>query len=514
VTAADESRAATGGSRPVFLQLRELSKHFGGVQALDGVTLSVPKGSVHALVGENGAGKSTLGRIVAGALAPDGGEIRLDGTTVTFRSPREALEHGVAAIAQEPSIVPHLTVAQNVFLGTEPRNAGFIRRRRLERAYAALAESAGFDLPGGMSAGRLRTSEQQKVEILRALSRKAQLIVMDEPTAALGAHETRHLHEIVRRLAASGKTIVLISHFLREVLELADAVSVLRDGRLVKTARTAAETEASLVEAMLGRPLTSTFPPKQVPSADAPVVLSVRGLSARGVEAASFELQAGEILGLAGLVGAGRTELARAIFGAARVESGQVVLGSGAVLGRSPGRSLRAGLALIPESRKDDGLLFLRSSLENATLSRLGSLSTAGVVRRRRERRAGREVLELCGVRGASFSAPVSALSGGNQQKVLLARVLLCRPDVVIADEPTRGVDVGAKRAIYDFLAGLAGEGLGVLLISSELEEVIGLSHRVLVMRLGRLVGELAGESITEDAILAAAFGDTQEAAV
>ena len=514
MTAADESRAATGGSGPVFLELRELSKHFGGVQALDGVTLSVPKGSVHALVGENGAGKSTLGRIVAGALAPDGGEIRLDGTTVTFRSPREALEHGVAAIAQEPSIVPHLTVAQNVFLGTEPRKAGFIRRRRLERAYAALSESAGFDLPGGMSAGRLRTSEQQKVEILRALSRKAQLIVMDEPTAALGAHETRHLHEIVRRLAASGKTILLISHFLREVLELADAVSVLRDGRLVKTAPTAAETEASLVEAMLGRPLTSTFPPKQVPSADAPVVLSVRGLSAPGVEPASFELQAGEILGLAGLVGAGRTELARAIFGAARVESGEVVLGSGAVLGRSPGRSLRAGLALIPESRKDDGLLFLRSSLENATLSRLGSLSTAGVVRRRRERRAGREVLELCGVRGASFSAPVSALSGGNQQKVLLARVLLCRPDVVIADEPTRGVDVGAKRAIYDFLAGLAGEGLGVLLISSELEEVIGLSHRVLVMRLGRLVGELAGEAITEDAILAAAFGDTQEAAV
>ena len=514
MTPTDESPSATGDSAPVYLELRELSKHFGGVRALDGVTLSVPKGSVHALVGENGAGKSTLGRIVAGALAPDGGELRLDGSTVTFRSPREALEHGVAAIAQEPSIVPHLTVAQNVFLGAEPRNAGFIRRRRLERAYAALAESAGFDLPGAMSAGRLRTSEQQKIEILRAVSRNAQLIVMDEPTAALGAHETRNLHEIVRRLAASGKTIVLISHFLGEALELADAVTVLRDGRLVKTVPTADETEASLVEAMLGRPLTSTFPPKRAPAADAPVVLSVRGLSAPGVETASLDLRAGEILGLAGLVGAGRTELARAIFGAARVGSGEVVLGSGTRLGRSPSRSLRAGLALIPESRKDDGLLFLRSSLENATLSRLGSLSTAGIVRRRRERRAGRDVLERCGVRGASFSAPVSALSGGNQQKVLLARVLLCRPDVVIADEPTRGVDVGAKRAIYDFLAGLAEEGLGVLLISSELEEVIGLSHRVLVMRRGRLVSELAGEAITEDSILAAAFADAQEAAV
>jgi simple sugar transport system ATP-binding protein/ribose transport system ATP-binding protein len=504
----------TDASRPIYLELHEVSKHFGGVRALDGVTLSVPKGSVHALVGENGAGKSTLGRIVAGALAPDGGRIRLDGRDVSFRSPREALDHGVAAIAQEPSIVPHLTVAQNVFLGAEPRNAGFIRRRRLDHAYAALAESAGFDLPGGMSAGRLRTSEQQKVEILRALSRDAQLIVMDEPTAALGAQETQHLHEIVLRLARAGRTIVLISHFLGEVLELADDVTVLRDGRLVKTAPTADETEASLVEAMLGRSLTSTFPTKNVPADNAPVVLSVRGLSAPGVEAATFDLRAGEILGLAGLVGAGRTELARAIFGAARIASGEVVLGTGTPLGRNPRRSLRAGLALIPESRKDDGLLFLRSSLENATLSRLGALSTAGVVRRRRERRAGREVLERCGVRGASFSAPVSALSGGNQQKVLLARVLLCRPDVVIADEPTRGVDVGAKRAIYDFLTGLADEGLGVLLISSELEEVIGLSHRVLVMRRGRLVSELAGEAITEDAILAAAFADAQGAAV
>jgi rhamnose transport system ATP-binding protein len=510
VTAADESLAVTGDSHPVYLELRDLTKHFGGVRALESVTLAVPRGSVHALVGENGAGKSTLGRIVAGALGPDAGSITLEGRTVTFRSPREALDHGVAAIAQEPAIVPHLTVAQNVFLGAEPRHAGFIRGRRLERAYRTLAESAGFDLPGGMSAGRLRTSEQQKVEILRALSRSAQLIVMDEPTAALGAQETQHLHEIVLRLAASGKTIVLISHFLGEVLELADTVTVLRDGRVVKAAPTADETEASLVEAMLGRPLTSTFPAKAAPAADAPVVLSVRELSAPGVEAASFELRAGEILGLAGLVGAGRTELARAIFGATRADSGEVVLGSGAVLGRSPSRSLRAGLALIPESRKDDGLLFLRSSLENATLSRLGALSTAGVVRRGLERRAGSEVLERCGVRGASFSAPVSALSGGNQQKVLLARVLLCRPDVVIADEPTRGVDVGAKRAIYDFLAGLAEEGLGVLLISSELEEVIGLSHRVLVMRRGRLVRELEGEAATEDAILAAAFADAQ----
>src|SRR5262249_25902462 len=293
-----------------------------------------------------------------------------------------ALEHGVAAIAQEPSVVPHLTVAQNVFLGVEPRDGGFVRNRRLSRAYGALADSAGFDLPGATPAGRLRTAEQQKVEILRALSRDARLVVMDEPTAALGADETRHLHEIVRGLSAAGKTIVLVSHFLGEVLELADTVTVLRDGRLVKTAPTSAETEASLVEAMLGRPLTSTFPSKRLPPPEAPVVLSVRDLRGTGVDGVGLELRAGEILGLAGLVGAGRTELARAIFGAAPVESGEVVLADGGRLGRNPRRSLDAGLALIPESRKDDGLLYGRSSLENATLSRLDELSTAGVVRR------------------------------------------------------------------------------------------------------------------------------------
>jgi simple sugar transport system ATP-binding protein/ribose transport system ATP-binding protein len=495
-----------------YLELVDVARHFGGVQALRDVSLTVARGSVHALVGENGAGKSTLGRIVSGALAADAGTVLLDGREVSFRSPREALEHKVAAIAQEPSVVPHLTVAQNVFLGVEPREASFIRNRRLARAYAELAASAGFELPGAIPAGRLRTAEQQQVEILRALSRDAQLIVMDEPTAALGADETRHLHEIVRRLSAAGKTILLVSHFLREVLELADTVTVLRDGRIVKTAPTATQTEASLVEAMLGRPLTSTFPEKRPAPADAPAVLAVRDLRAPGVDGVSLELRGGEILGLAGLVGAGRTELARAVFGAARIESGHVELEGGRRLGRSPRRSLRAGLAMIPESRKDDGLLYLRSSLENATLSRLGELSTAAVVRGRRERRAGRDVLDRCGVRGASYSAPVAALSGGNQQKVLLARMLLCEPRVVIADEPTRGVDVGAKRAIYDFVAALAADGLGVLLISSELEEIVGLAHRVLVMRRGRIAAELTGDAIAESPILAAAFADTAAA--
>ena len=496
------------GPEPPYLELLDVAKHFGGVQALDRVTLAVRRGSVHALIGENGAGKSTLGRIVSGALTPDYGRILLDGTPASFRSPREALEHKVVAIAQEPAVVPQLTVAENVFLGVEPQRAWFIRRRSLKRAYAALAEAAGFDLAGGMSAGQLRTSEQQKVEILRALSRDAQLIVMDEPSAALTAPETLQLHQIIRALAAGGKTILLISHFLREVLELADTVTVLRVGALVRTAPSSQETEASLIEAMLGRPLTSTFPHRQLPPADAPLRLSVRGLSAPGVSDASFDLRAGEILGVAGLVGAGRTELARAIYGAARVHSGTAEIVSGEALGRSPRHSLAAGLVMIPESRKDDGLIFGRSVVENATLSRLDDVSSFGIVRRAFERKTARTVLDRCDVRGAAYSAPVQALSGGNQQKVLLARTLLCGPRVMIADEPTRGVDVGAKRAIYDFITSLAADGLGVLLISSELEEILGLAHRVVVMRRGRIVAEFAGEAMTEGAILAAAFAD------
>ena len=490
------------------LELQHVSKHFGGVRALDDVSVEVARGSVHAIVGENGAGKSTLGRIVAGVLSPDGGRMLLDGAPTSFGSPREALEHGVAAIAQEPALVPQLNVAENVYLGTEPRRRGFIRRRALRKAYADLAARAGFDLAGQARAGALRTAEQQKAEILRALSRNARLIVMDEPSAALSAPETAQLHDIVRSLARRETTIVLISHFLREVLELADFVTVLRDGKVVRTAPTSAETEASLVEAMLGRPLTTTFPPKQPTKTEAPVLLTVRDVHAPGVDGVSFDIRAGEIVGLAGLVGAGRTELARAIFGASRITSGVALLHSHQALGRSPRRSLDVGVAMIPESRRDQGLIYGRSVVENVTLARLGELSRLGVVNRRAERRSAARILDRCQVRGPGHAALVGALSGGNQQKVLFARMLLGEPRVLLADEPTRGVDVGAKRAIYELLVSLAEGGMGIVLISSELEEILGLAHRVLVMRAGRLVAELEGEAMTEAAILTAAFAD------
>jgi simple sugar transport system ATP-binding protein/ribose transport system ATP-binding protein len=502
-----------GGQGGAHIELRGVSKQFGGVRALDDVSLTISAGSIHALVGENGAGKSTLGKIVAGALPPDEGELLLRGEPVTFRSPREALSHGIAMIAQELAVVPRLSVAENVFLGAEPRQAGWVRRRALRRDYERLAERAGFALPAERAAGRMRPAEQQQVEILRALSRDADLIVMDEPSASLSGPDTERLHEIIRSLAASGTTILLVSHFLREVIELADSVTILRDGQLVRTRAAGEESEDSLIQGMLGRPLGAAFPPKAGLRPDAPVALSVHSLEAVGVSDASLQVREGEIVGIAGLVGAGRSELARAIFGVDRRTAGTVELSGGRAQAGGPEGSLRRGLAMIPESRKEQGLLFGRSVVENVSLSSLGAFSRAGIVQRRAERAACQEILDAWALKAENYSAPVASLSGGNQQKVLFARMLMCSPRVLIADEPTRGVDVGAKRAIYDLLVSLAQRGLGVLLISSEIEEILGLAHRVLVMRGGRIVTELEGDAITESAVLAAAFSEREDEA-
>ena len=509
----------SGHHQGVHAELRDVSKSFGGTHALEGVSLAIGHGSIHALVGENGAGKSTLGKILSGVHSPDHGQLLLAGEPVRFRSPRDAISRGVILIAQELATVPSLTVAENVFLGVEPRHAGFQNRRELRRRYTELAASVGFELDGDANVGRLRTADQQKVEILRALCRNAQLIVMDEPTAALSRPDAEALHLVVRQLARSGTTVVLVSHFLNEVLELADEVTILRDGRLVRTVPAAGQTEDSLLSAMLGRPLDAAFPPRRPVPADAPVLLSVRGLTAPGVNDVSFDLRAGEILGLAGLVGAGRTELARAVYRANRVRAGTVsVTGPADAVGMvsvtgTPRTAMRAGLAMIPESRKEQGLLPGRSVVENVTLSSLAQISRAGIVRPRPERRAVRDMLAKVDVRGGSQAAAASALSGGNQQKLLFARSLLRDPLVLIADEPTRGVDVGAKRAIYQLLASLTGRGLGVLLISSDVEEILGLAHRVLVMRAGQIAAEFSGDAATEAAILGAAFGATERGA-
>jgi ABC-type sugar transport system ATPase subunit len=493
------------------LALRGVGKWFGATRALDDVSVDISAGSVHAFVGENGAGKSTLGKIVAGVFPPDEGELILRGDRVAFRSPREALDRGIALVAQEVALVPQLTVAQNVYLGAEPRRAGFIDRGRLASAFARLGADSGFDLEAGATVGRLPIGKQQQVEILRALARDAELIVFDEPSASLSAKEVDRLHEIVRRLAASGRTVLLVSHFLPEVLALADTVTVLRDGRLVRTGSTADETEATLIAAMLGRSVGRAYPPKSLPAGDAPLALSVRELTAPGVKGVSLDVRAGEIVGLAGLIGAGRSELARAIYGAAPAEAQLVGTGDQS-LGRSPAASLAAGVALIPESRKDEGLLLRRPVRENVSLTHLHALTRLGFVRRRAERAATVDALEHARA-ATNLADPAGRLSGGNQQKLLFARALMTRPRVLLADEPTRGVDVGAKRELYELLVSIAGGGVGILLISNEIEEILGLSHRVLVMRAGRVVAEFDHDHMTEEAILAAAFGTAQATA-
>ena len=497
----------TPSGRDPHVELLGISKHFGGAQALADVTLRVTAGRVHALVGENGAGKSTLSKVCAGVITPDAGQVRVSGRDVAFRSPRDALAQGIATIAQELALVPRLTVAQNVFLGSEPRLLGWLDARALRRRYAELAVQVGFELPADVPVGQLRTADQQKVEIMRALSRGASFIIMDEPTAALSRHDTERLHGTIRSLASSGRTVLLISHFLSEVLSLADTVTILRDGRHVRTAPAAQETEASLIEGMLGRTLDSVFPAKPpLPGPEAPEVLSVTDVHAPGVRGVSLEVRAGEIVGLAGLVGAGRSELVLALSGASRVTSGHVTVAGQEADLRTPAQALHRGVVLIPESRKEQAVVPLRSVAENVTLASLPSFSRVGVVERTRERVAARDVLDRTEVRASSPRIPMASLSGGNQQKALFARALLCGPRVLIADEPTRGVDVGSRRAIYELLVEQARQGLAVLVVSSDIEEVIGLAHRVIVMRGGRVTGELTGSDMTEENVLKAAF--------
>jgi simple sugar transport system ATP-binding protein/ribose transport system ATP-binding protein len=489
------------------VELRGVSKRFGGVQALSDVDLAIESGTIHALVGENGAGKSTLGKVIAGVHRPDTGTLVVEGREVSFRSARDALADGITIIAQEPTLVPHRSVIENVYLGVEDSVGGVVNRRTLTHRFASLVEQSGIELPPQRLARTLSVADQQKAEILRAIARRVRLIVMDEPTSALTRDESERLFDLIRRLRTGGTTVVYVSHFLDEVLALGDVVTVLRDGRHIRTSPAAHETPEFLVSAMLGRSIDLTFPDKAPPGPDAPVVLSVRGLSRPPtVQEVSFEIRAGEILGLAGLVGSGRSEVARAIFAADRPAAGVVEVAGRRLKARSPRDAIRAGVVMLPEDRKSQGLLMLRSVVENVTLPHLAEVSKGGVVLRQAEIRRAEDLVRRVDVRARSSRAAVSTLSGGNQQKVLFARWLFRPPRVLIADEPTRGVDVGAKRAIYELIHALAAEGIAVLLISSEHEEVLGLAHRVLVMRSGSVVAEFDAASMSEDAVLRAAF--------
>ena len=491
------------------IRLVGISKRYSGTKALDDVSLEIEAGKVHALVGANGAGKSTLGKIVGGLVRPDDGHMEVDGRPVKYATPGDARADGIALIAQELALVPFMTVMENVFLGVEPHRRGFVTRRRMRQQYAELVSRWGFSLKRDALVGGLRTADQQKVEVLRAVASDARVIVMDEPTSSLTHVETQTLHEMIRALRERGTTIVYVSHFLDEALNLSDSVTVLRNGRLVRTASAAEETEASLVTGMFGAAVEAEHFEKPEHSA-APVVFEVEGLTRAGVlHEVSLSIREGEVVGLAGLVGSGRTELARCLAGADPVDSGTIRLDGRECRIRSPIDAIRSGIAFVPESRKEQGLFMDLSLAANTTFAHMRTVSSRfGFVRPLVERSRSRSLLQFLSVEPASPAARTGNLSGGNQQKVLFARWLFKRPRVLILDEPTRGVDVGARAAIHRLINDLAGEGAAILLISSELEEVLGLAHRVLVIRRGAIVREFAADPPLGD-VMEAAFGLT-----
>ncbi len=489
------------------VRLVSIGKRYSGTKALDDISVEVAGGTVHALVGANGAGKSTLGKILGGVVRPDEGQLFVDGRPVRYASPREARIDGIVTISQELSPMPHMSVIENIFFGIEPRRSGLVQRRKLRTQYEDLVSQWNFGLDPNAKVGALRTADVQKVEILRAVACDARVIVMDEPTSSLTSVETDTLHRMIRALRERGKTIVDVSHFLDEVLDLADTVTVLRSGRLVRTAPAAEETEESLVAGMFGVAAAAEHFDKPRGST-APVVLDVSGLHRKGVlRDISLQIRAGEIVGLAGLVGSGRSELARAITGADPVDGGTIAV-DGTVRGiRSPADAMAAGMAFLPESRKDDGLFLELSLAANTTFADLRSVASRfGVLRLTLERRKTTSLLDLTSVEPRVPSAKVATLSGGNQQKVLFARWLFRNPRVLILDEPTRGVDVAARAAIHRLINKLAADGTAVLLISSEIEEVLGLAHRVLVMRRGSITREFSADPPME-AVMEAAFG-------
>jgi len=475
-----------------LLELSHLCKAFPGVNALEDVSLTLAHGTVHALVGENGAGKSTLMKIVAGVCAPDAGELRLEGHGVHFDSPRAALAHGIAMIHQELSLMPSMSVAENIWICREPVNScGFVRRRELERRTRALLERLAVDIDPRAEVGTLSIAMRQMVEIARALSGQSRLLIMDEPTSALTERECERLFAVIRDLKSQGVGIFYITHRMEELFALADEISVLRDGRHVGGGRACDLRRDDLIRLMVGRELEVLPPP--APTAAGAVALAARGLTVAGAfRDVTFELHAGEILGVAGLVGSGRSALAAALFGLTPATSGRIEIDGAAVRIDSPGTAIAHGLALVTEDRKDTGCFLGLSVLENLEIAVLrGELVRFGLVRGAAARAACGRMASALRIKTPGLDERIENLSGGNQQKVLLGRWLLTHPRILILDEPTRGVDVGAKTEIHQLIAGLTARGAAVLMISSEMPEILALSHRVMVMHEGRITGIL-----------------------
>ncbi len=495
-----------------ILEVQQLTRTFPGVVALSGVSLALRGGEVHGLVGENGAGKSTLVKLLAGVHTPTSGQIRLEGRPVSIRHPAGAMELGIAMVHQELNLIPELSVAENIFLGREIRRLGLLRRGRMHAEARRLLEQVGCRVPPGRAVASLSIAQQQMVEIAKALSVRARVLILDEPTAVLSGAEVEGLFALIGRLTQRGVTVLYISHILPEVLRLCDRVTVLRDGQLVTTLARAQlgqgpAAETKLASLMVGRPMADHFPPRRALAGDAPVRLAVEHLWAEGgVADVSLSVRAGEIVGLAGLVGAGRTESAEALFGLRRRLGGRVTLDGKPFAPRSPREAAGAGLAYLSEDRKARGLLLDRSLEENFTLASLNRFGR-WLLRGRPLRRAAETQARAVALRARSLDQSARSLSGGNQQKVYLGRWLLTSPGVLILDEPTRGVDIGAKEEIYRLIAELAGGGTACVVISSEINELLGLCHRLAVMRGGRTVATLGPGEMTEQAVMHHAAG-------
>ncbi|GKQ41311.1 sugar ABC transporter ATP-binding protein [Streptomyces sp. A012304] len=494
-----------------LLALRGIGKSFLGVRVLDGVDLQVRPGEVHAVVGENGAGKSTLMKVVAGVHQPDEGTIEFAGAPRTFRTPREARQAGIGIVHQELTLLPERTVAQNVCLGREPLRRGLVDRRAMLSHTAGLLASIGEgSIPPDTRVGRLGVAQQQVVEIVKALALDARLLIMDEPTAALADHEVDQLYALVRRLQERGIGVLYVSHRLKEVFDLSSRITVLKDGRAVATLDTADTSADQLVRHMVGRELSSYYPAPAKPQELGPVRLTVRDGGNRKLRGIDLRLRAGEVLGVGGLQGSGRSALARALFGAAPFSTGQVTVDGAPVRLRSPRAAIRAGIAYVSEDRKGEGIVAGQSVLDNALLA--GRAVRPGRLGRGARTARVRELLAAVELRAAGEDQEIRFLSGGNQQKVVLARWLALAPRILLFDEPTRGIDVGAKSAIHDLVRRLARDGAAVLMVSSELPELLGMSDRIIVMRDGRIAGELPAGASEED-VVALAVGTAREAA-
>ena len=490
------------------LEVRNISKAFPNVQALEDISLDIRPGEILAFMGENGAGKSTLLKIINGDYRADSGTISMDGKTLSFSNPKQAHDAGIRVIYQEPEIVPGVDVPENIWIGELPKRFGLLDRRTLNEKTQSQLKEYGFEsvLPIHLMGEELSSAQRQIVEIMRALKTGVNVLALDEPTSSLTDEEVENLFTLVRRLRDEGVAIIYVSHRINEIKRLCDRIAILRDGHLVAVQPASELTEADIVRLMVGRNLSDVFQRK--PAGTDREAIRVEDLRSNWHTGISFHVNAGEVVGFSGLVGAGRSELAKVIFGELPMTSGQIFLEDEAVTIRRPDNAIAKGIGFAPEDRKREGLILIRSVMENASMAIMPQITRFHFVRKGLERSIVEKFVDMLQVRTPSMEQEVGKLSGGNQQKVVLSRWLAAKPKVLILDEPTRGIDVGAKAEIYRLIDELANSGLAIMFISSELPEILGLSDRIYVMQNGRITGELSGESATEEAVLELAMAD------